>query len=353
MGNGETQFVWVRLIKPGMEERVEEDLKIFKEIVPEIEAHPDVKDTFIEKIGNSVNALGRGVQIEADTGITANNQAEGVRAYSGKKNWALPGGKKIGVEVVVPEILNQSSADSGVHIQSVARGIKLGTLLGNDPLTYRAITKNLARMWLHEALFGSGFFHTDLHPGNIMASRDRSGNVSLTILDFGMADRLDPKLRGEFMKMTVAVDHKDVNGILDSLRSLLQEPIPDGKLREVVKQALAEDPSNYNVMKAVFKQGGTFADSFTNFTRGLWFVQQMLSKSGSPHKVEELIGKEAVKQLLAEVPKRAGQVVTLDLDSRPEAGVPLTNREVGKAANLYIRRCIKRSLESLKSTGRE
>jgi serine/threonine protein kinase len=46
---------------------------------------------------------------------------------------------------------------------------------------YRQV-KELMTTWLNVSLFGSGFFHADLHPGNVMV---RTKDKSLVIIDYG------------------------------------------------------------------------------------------------------------------------------------------------------------------------
>jgi serine/threonine protein kinase len=47
---------------------------------------------------------------------------------------------------------------------------------------------NLIKVWFKEVLWGSGFFHADLHPGNIIVSNDGTLNV----IDFGSCGILRP-----------------------------------------------------------------------------------------------------------------------------------------------------------------
>jgi hypothetical protein len=53
--------------------------------------------------------------------------------------------------------------------------------------------------WVHEGLFGNGFYHGDLHAGNIMTD----GN-GLTVIDFGNATHLTPFERGHVLRMISA-----------------------------------------------------------------------------------------------------------------------------------------------------
>ncbi len=66
---------------------------------------------------------------------------------------------------------------------------------GHDP---KKIALTIVRSFLSQAL-RDGFFHADMHPGNLFVDRD--GN--LVVVDFGIMGRLDPNMR-RFMAETLA-----------------------------------------------------------------------------------------------------------------------------------------------------
>ncbi|MBR4894460.1 MAG: hypothetical protein IKZ36_04600, partial [Kiritimatiellae bacterium] len=66
-------------------------------------------------------------------------------------------------------------------------------------LTRQKYLLDLTRKWVHEGLFGNGFYHGDLHAGNIMT--DGKG---LTVIDFGNATHLNDVERKEVLRMISA-----------------------------------------------------------------------------------------------------------------------------------------------------
>ncbi len=76
----------------------------------------------------------------------------------------------------------------------------------------------LAEKWTEEGLFGSGFYHGDLHAGNIMIDDD-----SATVIDFGNATQLDPKQLGTITKMMVAAAIGEYEAFLDGFHSLMKK----------------------------------------------------------------------------------------------------------------------------------
>ena len=71
--------------------------------------------------------------------------------------------------------------------------------LYNEILTRQKYLLDLTRKWVHEGLFGNGFYHGDLHAGNIMT--DGKG---LTVIDFGNATHLNDMERKEVLRMISA-----------------------------------------------------------------------------------------------------------------------------------------------------
>ena len=71
--------------------------------------------------------------------------------------------------------------------------------LYNEILTRQKFLMDLTRKWVHEGLFGNGFYHGDLHAGNIMT--DGKG---LTVIDFGNATHLNDAERKEVLRMISA-----------------------------------------------------------------------------------------------------------------------------------------------------
>ncbi|MBO6214868.1 MAG: hypothetical protein J6N76_04950 [Lachnospiraceae bacterium] len=52
----------------------------------------------------------------------------------------------------------------------------------SELINQRDIMANICNSWLQEALFGNGYYHADLHAGNIMISKDKG-----TLIDYGNA----------------------------------------------------------------------------------------------------------------------------------------------------------------------
>lgn len=109
-------------------------------------------------------------------------------------------------------------------------------------LQKRGQLEELLSTWLNEALFGSGFFHGDMHAGNVM-----SDDKVMTFIDFGNVTRLSPNEQKSLTKLVVAAGNDNkfyppAEPFLAALDALLDA---DGKKalkdeRESLKQELTD-----------------------------------------------------------------------------------------------------------------
>lgn len=76
----------------------------------------------------------------------------------------------------------------------------------------------LAKKWVQEGLFGEGFYHGDLHAGNIMVSED-----SATFIDFGNATKLDDEQKLQITRMMVAASIGKVDTFRSGFHALMDK----------------------------------------------------------------------------------------------------------------------------------
>ena len=71
--------------------------------------------------------------------------------------------------------------------------------LYNDTLNRQQHLLDLVTVWVKEGVYGEGFYHGDLHAGNIMTSENK-----MTVIDFGNATRLTNEQRCQVTRMMAA-----------------------------------------------------------------------------------------------------------------------------------------------------
>lgn len=92
---------------------------------------------------------------------------------------------------------------------------------------------SLSRIWVAEGIYRDGFYHGDLHAGNIMYDPQEG----LTVIDFGNATALTSEQQGQITLMVAAAAVGDTPRFLSSFRDLLS---PEGKQAFDAHRAEAE-----------------------------------------------------------------------------------------------------------------
>ncbi len=103
----------------------------------------------------------------------------------------------------------------GTDIQSIkARLSKHLVVLQNQ----QELLCKMAQKWVTEAVFGEGYYHGDLHAGNIMLS-----DSHLTIIDFGNATKINEFQREKITLMLMAAAAGNGDGFMTGFEALLSE----------------------------------------------------------------------------------------------------------------------------------
>ena len=95
----------------------------------------------------------------------------------------------------------------------------------NDLIRKRDFMASASRLWVSEAMFGSGYYHADLHAGNIMISDEKA-----TMIDFGNSAKLDVNQQKAITRMLAgAADQQklDMNLFMEAFDSMLDKNDPD------------------------------------------------------------------------------------------------------------------------------
>ena len=94
---------------------------------------------------------------------------------------------------------------------------------------YEALV-NLAYMWTNEGLFAEGFYHGDIHKGNIMTSyswdmteeaKAQDPGKGITLIDFGNASKLNKEERARVIRVVAGTAAKDAQLFTAGFRDLL------------------------------------------------------------------------------------------------------------------------------------
>ena len=81
---------------------------------------------------------------------------------------------------------------------------------------------DVAELWVTEGIYKAGFYHGDLHAGNIMINDEGA-----TLIDFGNVTKLADEQQKEIMRMLAAVASGDGDGFLEGFHKLLENTPED------------------------------------------------------------------------------------------------------------------------------
>ncbi len=187
----EGREVAVKVLRPGIEDAFQRDLELFFWVAEMIElARPDLRRL---RPVDSMRTLAETVEIEMDL------RFEAAAATELAENFADDSG------FVVPRVDWGRTAQRVLTLEWVT-GIPIDdrdrlSAAGHDP--HAVITKAAEAFFLQ--VFRDGFFHADLHAGNLFVQADGS----IVAVDFGIMGRLDHSTRHSLAELLLAFLTRD------------------------------------------------------------------------------------------------------------------------------------------------
>ena len=193
--------VIVKVLRPGIEEIVEVDLKALRKIggwlsrvklVSRRTDAPALVEEFATTTLEEIDYL---------------HEAQNLERFAA--NFA--GDPRIGT----PDVIWERSARRVLTLSDVS-AIKISDVdaLIEAGLNPNSVAAELARVTF-EQFFVTGFFHADPHPGNIFVKPMPEGSevdFTLTFIDFGMMGQVDEDLRNNLQRFLFAVASRDARG---------------------------------------------------------------------------------------------------------------------------------------------
>jgi predicted unusual protein kinase regulating ubiquinone biosynthesis (AarF/ABC1/UbiB family) len=193
--------VIVKVLRPGIEEIVEVDLKALRKIGSWLSR--------VKLVSRRTDAPALVEEFAATTleEIDYLHEAQNLERFA--SNFA--GDARVGT----PDVIWERSARRVLTLSDVS-AIKISDVdaLIEAGLNPNAVAAELARVTF-EQFFVTGFFHADPHPGNIFVKpmpEDSDVDFTLTFIDFGMMGQVDEDLRNNLQRFLFAVASRDARG---------------------------------------------------------------------------------------------------------------------------------------------
>ena len=183
--------VAVKILRPGIEARFRRDLDLFRWAARVMErTRPDLKRLKPREV---VETIAQSVELEMDLRFEAAAAAEMADNFAGDDTFVIPAvdWARTGSRVLTTERID------GFPINDVEGIIAAGI----DPKT---VVENAARAFFNQ-VFRDGFFHADLHPGNLFVM----DGGAIGAVDFGIMGRVDKKTRRNLGEMLLGFLTRD------------------------------------------------------------------------------------------------------------------------------------------------
>jgi ubiquinone biosynthesis protein len=261
--------VVIRLLKPEIEERVEEDDQILQRLAPRIDLMPELRQAGFPKVTPLAEELTETVREELDQNATSARQVRG-QVYNQVR------GK---ISIYVPEVFAPQSEESQLLVQEQIRGKPLDQV----PEVKKEVVQRLAEVWLEELLFKTGFFHSDLHQGNFLVDKDDT--ITVNLLDFGMGGELSEKQRQYFILLAVGGDANRAKLIAEGLYGLSKNSgnqIRKDDIEDLVNAKVAKLKAANAVMTPdrwlawAMNAGLRYSSTIVGVSRGITIIDKLL-----------------------------------------------------------------------------
>lgn len=216
--NGEEVVIKVK--RPGIDEKVEQDLKILEFFTKQAEKH--------SKIAKNSDALKFVNQFSSWTQEELDLEREGLNAQIFKQN--LKEEENLKVPEVYPELNTEK-----VLVMEYVEGVKCTNTekLKEMDIDAEEIAETAVRAGIKQSII-DGFFHADPHPSNFLLTEDSK----IIYMDFGMMGKVSQETGEKLGLLLVYLIREDIDSIIDCLEDLgsMNEDYNREGVEEIVKE---------------------------------------------------------------------------------------------------------------------
>lgn len=196
--------VVVKVQRPGIAPKIGSDLHILEAVANYIEE--SFEEARAMDLRGTVQDFAKSLAAELDYRVEASNLQRFARNFAEHD------------QVRLPKVFEKLSSDT-VLVMEFMRGRKFADLIerGDDVTPLVEVYFDMA----YKMLFIDGFFHGDLHPGNVFVQDDGG----LAVIDCGMVGRLSPSRKDKVIDIMYAVLTEDLEAVA---RTIYELAIPEG-----------------------------------------------------------------------------------------------------------------------------
>lgn len=252
--------VIIKVLRPGIDAEMQSEFKIFRDLVKDnsmaLQLIDRLQNNFTEELDFTTEA----------------KHIEEMKVYRSKR-----------LGISTPSLVAGFQPSKSVLVMDLAPGKPISKVKIAPSKKGQAIY-NVLKRWFDEVMFGSGYFHGDMHPGNIMyqeAPNEKNGFL-VTVIDPGSSGFLSLEKRRGFMRFKLAVLSEDVSETVKSLSAFGQ--VPDTKVEflesevsKIFKNLPAgQDPTN-EILALAVREGLQIDSEIVMFSRAIMFLEKELA----------------------------------------------------------------------------
>ncbi len=313
-GNVESRVI--RFLKPDMQRLLDMDHTILLKISKDLDADLDFKKYNLPSLEKLVNDIHAAVVEELVLADTVKNQRVAKGVYTSSQIIQFSA-QKNELRIHVPQT-SLIGRNKNLMMQELVFGKKPANAIADYqelyPELYRVAAEKISEQWLEHVFFKSGFFHADLHQGNLLM-QVLDEHIQVNILDFGMVGQLSAFQQKHILLLPLGLKLKQVDVVTDSFANLSREELSPAKkasLREFIQKKMLQTDDSVSIeewTKAVIKHGVELQYEFIKLNRGLLAIQSLLQDAKSPIDIETLTTRIALRNkayvlsLVASTPK--------------------------------------------------
>ncbi len=301
--NGERQSLVIRFLKPNIEKMVEMDYQILKTIAKEIDNDPELKNLNLPSLADLIDDLNNSVTEELDLERTIKDQNKAQKIYS-KSEVIRFNEQKNELQFSVPKTFSLGK-NKKLMAQELVFGQKpykeLVQYKEIYPDLYTIIAEKTAELWLTEVFFKGGFFHADLHQGNMMM-QITDPEIKVNLLDFGMTGQLTADQQKSALLLGLGIKTNHTELILKHLTLLSKNQKETAAFRKLVVERCLQIQRNEIKEQSLSEwiawsldQGQDLNYEFLKLNRGITAIEILLSDAKSSLTFDQIVQKIALK----------------------------------------------------------
>ncbi|MDR0933984.1 MAG: ubiquinone biosynthesis regulatory protein kinase UbiB, partial [Burkholderiaceae bacterium] len=194
--------VAVKVLRPGMKKWIDRDIELMRAIA--IWSEKRWEDARRLRLHDVINEFDKSLQDELDLMREAANCSQFKRNFAGSSL------------LVVPEVYWEYCS-SGVMVMERVRGIPVSRTdrLVKEGIDLKKLANDGVEIFMTQ-VFRDGFFHADMHPGNIFISVEEQTYGRYVVIDFGIVGTLNNFDKAYLAENILAFFHHDYRRVAEA-----------------------------------------------------------------------------------------------------------------------------------------